>query len=366
MTDVGPGVESPSAPRRYRLDQWLNVGLWILAVVFVFGVAYFGYTVYLDRQSQNGSSAAERIAISLESQVRKSPNDAILRVRLGEALGAEAKYPQAIEQLNAALKIDPQHSGALYDLGTIAMMTKKYSEAEAYFTKVVSVTEASQYANIDPLREQALYNLGLLALNDNNYSQAAGYFKASIALRNDASDTYYQLAHALNGLGDTDGAIQQLEMALQFDPNYPDVYYFMGQLYQKKHDDVNASYDFAKAASLAPTAPQPKQALAAFGTAASWVSKAQTAKAAGDIETALTDVLVARNLDAKSVVAAELHGDILVQRGDPKDALDVYRQALALDPKNAEIQGKIAQVTPAAKAAAAAAAAKAAKSKKKK
>jgi len=66
----------------------------------------------------------------------------------------------------------------------------------------------------------------------------------------------------------------------------------------------------------------------------------------------LTDILVARNLSPKDFGAAVLHGDILVQRGSLKDALDVYKQALALQPKNADVQAKIAALAPQVKAAA--------------
>jgi len=352
MTDVDPRVDAPAARKPFKLDTWLNVALVVLLLAVLGGIGYFAYSVYLDKQQQYTSSAAGRIAAALSDQVRKSPNDAVLRVRLGEALGASGRYPEAIDQLNAALKINPKHSGALFDLGTIAMMTKNTSQATVYYLKVIDVTEAAEYSKMDPLREQAFYNLGLLALSDHKYPQAAGYFKASLQIRKDASDTYYQLAQALKGLGDPEGAIQNLEIAIQFDPSFADAHYLLGQLYKAKNDDVNASYEFFKAASLAPTAAEPKAALATFGPASGWITKAQAAQAAGNLDLALNDVLIARNLDPKNAMAAKLHGDILVARGSLKDALDVYREALVLDPKNAAIQAKIAEISPAVKAAA--------------
>ncbi len=65
----------------------------------------------------------------------------------------------------------------------------------------------------------------------------------------------------------------------------------------------------------------------------------------GDIEAALTSILVARNLDTKSFEAAKLHAEILVKRDNLKDALDVYRQAAALDPKDAEVKAQIAALS---------------------
>jgi tetratricopeptide (TPR) repeat protein len=363
MTDLDSNVEPMNAPRRSNgLDTWLNVVLIVLLLAMVGGAGYFGYSVYQEKQREYASSAAGRVAVALASQVRKAPNDAILRVRLGEALGASGKYPEAIEQLNAALKINPKHTGALFDLGTIAMITKNYDQAKRYYTKVIDVTDAAQYTNVNPQREQAYYNLGLLALDGHKYPEAAGYFKASLRIRKDASDTYYRLAQALFGMGDKEGALQNLEIAVQFDPSFADAHYLMGRIYRDKKDDVNASFEFSRAAVLAPTAEEPKAALAQFGTAASWIQKARTAQTSGDIEKALVAVLVARNLDSKSLPAAKLHAEILVKRGDRKDALDVYRQALVLDPKDAAVKAKIAELEPIVKAAAA----KRAKSRKKK
>lgn len=338
------GSAKPAPRRRGNLDTWLNIGLGVIIVaVFAFG-AYFGWRVYVDSQTNDATSGAARLIAALSDQVRKTPNDAVLRVRLGEAYGALNKYQQAIAQFNAALKIDPKHTGAYLDLGETAMLTNHNEQAKAYFLKVIDLTDASQYVNIDPDRESSYFNLGLIALQEKNYNDAAGYFKAALVIKNDASDTYYRLAQAFQGLGETDAAIQQLEIGLQFDPNFAQAHYLLGQLYQNKNDLVNASYQYKAAADIDPTAAPPKQALAALGSAGKWLSQAQSKFSSGDTEGALTAILIARNLDPKSFDAAKLHGDILIKRGDLKDALDVYKQALALQPANAALKAQIAQL----------------------
>ena len=342
MTQSELETGSLNARRPVRLDLWLNIALGGVLVLILGAAAYFGYTVYRDRQLEDASSATGRLVTVLSAQVRQTPNDAVLRVRLGEAYGAMEKYPQAIEQFNAALKINPKHDGAYLDLGMIAMLTNNNSAAENYFKKVLSITGSDQYSGLSSVREQALYNLGLITLGEKRYSDAAGFFKGALHIRSDASDSYYQLAHALHGLGDTEDAIQQLQLGLQFDPSFAEAHYYLGQLYKEKKDDVNASYQFAQAVKLAPGADPPLQALDAYGPASDWIAKARSALGAGDIETALTDILVARNLDEKSFEAAKLHGEIAVQRGDLKDALDIYRQAAALNPKDAGVQAEIA------------------------
>ena len=335
--DLGTG---PSKSRRSP-DLYLNIALAILVLAVLGGAAWFGYTVYRDQQVEFNSSAAGRLVTVLKGAVVKSPNDATLRVRYGEALGAMNKYQDAIEQFNAAIKIDPKHTGAYLDLGMVAMLTKNDAAAERYFEKVVSLTGDSQYSTLDTVREQAYYNLGLLALGQKRYAEAAGFFKGALQIRNDSSDTYYQLAKAYQGLGDVDSAILQLETGLQFDPGFAEAHYYLGELYKIKKDDVNASYQFKTAVGLAPGADQPEQALEAFGSADDWVKKAGAALAAGNLPVAVNDILVARNLDPKSFDAAKMHVQILVARGDPRGALAVAIEAGKLNPKDAAMQAQI-------------------------
>lgn len=346
MTDVR--VETEPAPERRRggLNLWLNLALALLVALMLGAVVYFGYSVYRDRQTNFATSAAGRLVGMLEGQVRKNPNDVILRVRLGEALGGMGKYSEATQQLNAALKIEPKHIGANLDLGLVAVAAKNPAAAESYFKKVVELTEGSQYSALSSSREIALYNLGLLANEKKQFDDAAGFFKAALVIRKDASDTYYQLAKALQGMGEIDGAIQQLEIGVKFDPGFAEAHYFLGQLYKQNKDEVNASYQFVRAAELAPEADPPREAVEAYGPAATWIEKARKNLAGGSTEDALNSILIARNLDKKSFEAAKLHGEILVKRANLKDALDVYREAAALDPKNAEVKAQILVLEP--------------------
>jgi tetratricopeptide (TPR) repeat protein len=327
-----------------KVDLWLNLALAGLLLAIVAGAVLFAYTVQRDRQLEEASSATGRIVAALTSQVKQKPNDVVLRVRLGEGLGAMGRYQQAIDQLNAALKIDPKHAGAYLDLGMIAKLASDSSAAEGYFKKVVTLTDGQEYSALNSVREQALFNLGRLMLDQKRWADAAGYFKGGLQIRSDASDTYYWLAKSYQGLGDNEAAIKQLEIAVQFDPGFAEAHYFLGELFQQKKDDVNASYQYAQAVKYAPGAEPPAQALDAYGPVADWIAKAKTALASGDTEAALTDVLIARNLDEKSAEAAKLHGRVLVERGDLKDGLEVYRQAATIAPADAEIKAQIAKL----------------------
>lgn len=339
------GLEAPQVARPGRtLDTGLNVAVIALAIAVVGLAAFFGYSVWQNAQRRALTNAPTRVVKALEGQVRKAPNDVVLRVRLGEALGAAGNYPAAIEQFNAALKIDPKHIGAHLDLGMVAMLNKNDDKADLYFNKVLELTASSQFSQVDQRRENAFYNLGLIALRQQRYEEAVGYFKGAQRIRKDASDTYLNLARALRGMKDYDSAISNLEFALAFDPGFAEAHYTLGQVYEEKGDKVNASYHFFQAARLAPDDELPQEALAAFGPSTDWVARAQKQLEAGSLEEALTSALIASNLDPESIGAIKVHAKILMAREDFGDALDVYRKGLKIDPKDAAIVAAIAEI----------------------
>lgn len=345
MSDSSLGVDA-SSPRRSRLDSSLNIIL-LVALVAAIGVgAIFGYTIWQDRQERLKATPALRTINELEGQARKAPNNVALHVRLGEAYAAAGMAVQAIKQLQIATKLDPKHTGAWLDLGLIAMNEKKFPEAKGYFTKVVDLTTGADFQNVNNRRENALYGLGMIALETKQYEEAVGRFKEALRIRDDASDTYYHLALAYRGLGEDDAAIDQLRLALVFDPSYGAGNFLLGQIYMGRKDLVNASYHFHTASVSAPDNQQVKQALAAIGSASSWSAKAQSQFKAGNVDQAVESILIARNLDPQNAAYAKLHGQILVARKDAKNALDVYLQAAKLAPKDAAVQAEIKRLTP--------------------
>ena len=140
-------------------------------------------------------------------------------VSIGCCHGAAGQYQKGVEQLNAALKIDPKHTGAFLDLAFIAASQDRYDEARAYYQKVIDLTEGGSMADISDRRERAYYGRGMLEFNARDYEAAIGDFKASLRIKDDASDTYFYLASALESVGQPDEAALS-PMAL-LDPTHP-------------------------------------------------------------------------------------------------------------------------------------------------
>ncbi len=331
-----------------RLDTVLKLGIATLLVAIVALGGWFGYSVYRDRIAAEDATPALRIMKVIKAQVDKSPNDAVLRVRLGEALAAAGRTQQAIEQLNAALKIDPKHTGAYTDLGLVALMNNRPDEARDYFKKVVELTSSNPMADSNDRREIAFFNLGKLEMSQKNYDPAIGYFKEALRIRNDASDTYFFLAESLNAIGQPQEAKQNVAIALKFDPNFAQAHYLLGKLLLADGDKVRASAEIGKALTLSPTAPEPKALAQEIGDPAQLAAQAQS-EAASDPEAALTDATIAFNLDPiHNVAAGKLEAKLLLQRGNKAAALAVYKtlSQISSASKDAQVLAAIKKLTP--------------------
>ena len=328
-----------------RLDRWLDIAAAGLFVAILVLAIVFGLTVYNTRRSVEGANPALRTIDQVRDQVRANPNDAGLRVRLGEALGIAGLYPEAVEQFEAALRIEPEHIGAYLDLGLLAVDTEDWDAAEGFFTKVLELTEGDEFEDVSNRRELAMYYLGRLALNDGRYEDAIGFFKGALRIRQDASDTYYYVAQAYQGLGEEEEAIDNLLIAIEFDPKYAQAHFILGEIYLDQDEKLRAAYHFREAVEASPDADPPLQALLSLGPPEQWTSAAQEALAAEEYETALEHIELARYIEPDSLEAILLHGQILEAQGDTGAALTIYKDAERLDPENQEVLDAIERLS---------------------
>ena len=329
VSDTAPG----KSPRTDTILRWLVI-LGVVGVLALGGL--FGYSVWQEQQTEDLSTPAGRAIADFKQRVKASPNDAPLRVRMGEALASAGLYDDAVEQLRIAIKLDPKHTGAYLDLGILAMQKKETKTAEGYFNKVIELTTGSEMEDVNQRRETAFFYIGEIALDAKRYEDAAANFKAALRIRRDASDTYYLLAQAYKGMERSDAAMKQLEAALAFDPNYAEAHYLMGQIYLEEDDKINAAEHFRIAAEQAPDQDLPQEALAGLGTAEDAVSKGREDLKAKRYEKAIDSALLARALDPKYVPAVVLHAEAAEASGETSAAVNAYRRLLELEPNNAQ------------------------------
>jgi cytochrome c-type biogenesis protein CcmH/NrfG len=95
----------------------------------------------------------------LEDAVRANPQDFNSLVELGNAAFGQRNYDQAVQYYRRALDVNPRDVDVRTDLGTTFFFADRYDEAIAEFQKSLE---------INPTHPQSLFNLGVAYLQGKN------------------------------------------------------------------------------------------------------------------------------------------------------------------------------------------------------
>lgn len=136
------------------MKLWLLIGVLLLSACSLMGPATLDQEV-ADRATKVGNW--EEIAPKLRHLFDE-----------GEVLYSEGKLDEAESRYNAMLALKPEDDTALYRLGTIAFRRAQYADSAAYFERAVKS---------NPRHERAHYNLASIRL-----MQAENHFKYYAAM----------------------------------------------------------------------------------------------------------------------------------------------------------------------------------------
>jgi tetratricopeptide (TPR) repeat protein len=304
----------------------------VAVVVLVLG-GYLGYTVWAQNRMLRDNSPSAREIASLTAKLRANPNNFDTRMRLAQAFAVAGRDNEAIEQYKAVLKVNKNFVPALSGVGFEYLKQKNWKEGEAYFRKVIDLTEKdTEKVGSSPL-ETAYFYLGTSLMEQRKYEDAVGFFRASLRLRRDSSDAAYALAYSYNQLGLKEAYEEWLLYTLQFDPNMPEANYDYGLLLMSKNDTATAAEHFRTSAKAAPGVDKPRIELDKLGNAGDRLAEAKKLKAS-DPARALVEARIASALDPESTEALALVGELYEATGQRDKAAETYRKLLVLDPGN--------------------------------
>lgn len=120
-----------------------------------------------------------------------SPNASNLHYSLGHVLWKDLKIPDARAELEAELKINPRHAGALHDLGGTFLLEHQPEEALPYLKRAVEIDSANPDIHSD---------LGTAYTQLKEYAKAEAEYKLGVARDHDGS-VHYKLARVYQALG---------------------------------------------------------------------------------------------------------------------------------------------------------------------
>ncbi len=121
---------------------------------------------------------------------------------------AGAPVEAAIAAYRAAIESDPNASGALVNLGTIAFRARKLKEAAAYYARAMQA---------DPGYPLAHFNIGNLYDEQGNFAEARKHYLEAIRLNPRYGDAYFNLALLCERNADLLQAIAHWQTYLKID-----------------------------------------------------------------------------------------------------------------------------------------------------
>lgn len=187
--------------------------------------------------------------------VAKRPANARAHSNLGAALLRERRFPEALAQFEAALRLKPRFPEALNNLASLLLETGRPAEAIAPLEAALAV---------NPDFADAHYNLGQARFEIGDVASAMASLERSLQLNPDQAKAHNNLGVALLHSGRVTEAIAHDEIALQLDPNFTEAHYNLGNALAQAGRTAEAIAQFESTLRIDPTIAQAHNNLGAM------------------------------------------------------------------------------------------------------
>lgn len=228
--------------------------------------------------------------------------------RKGEVAAAERMY-------RAVLKADPNHFGALHNLGFLYFQRSNAKEAIKLFRRAL---------NQNPKSTEALNNLGAALAAVERHEEAIERYERALAIKPDFAEALNNLAVSLVELHRNEEAIAHCERALAINANFADAHTTMGKALTALGRDDEAKARYERAVAIG----GPRQAEAYYRLGNTLVSQDHYPEAVASLGKALA--IKPDYVDAYFSLGLARSLD-----GRPDEAIASLRRAIALKPQHA-------------------------------
>jgi tetratricopeptide (TPR) repeat protein len=248
----------------------------------------------------------------LTEAVKLAPTMVDARTSLAGLHLAEGSYELAIEQAQAALRLNGRNLQAATILGDAYLRKNDLSKAKQTFEAIAKAL---------PKEPLSRYRLGLIARNEKNDTMAVSYFEEALAVDPNAIEPLDQIAAIKVSQGKAKEARDRVQKQLELSPNNPVIYTLLGRLWQQAKDAGQAETAYKKAMSLDPQLP-----LSYISLGELYLSTGKQDEAAKEYEGALQK-------NPKLVGAHMILGMIHEQKKEYDKARTRYEEVLKLNPR---------------------------------
>jgi len=286
-----------------------------------------------------------------------NPKSAAAHSNLGNVYLRQQRLDDARASFQRAVEIQPGFFDARLNLGTVLRQVGQLEEAATHLRRAASINSRSS---------QSQTHLGAVLLDLGDSVGAVRAFEAAAKLRPDQAVEQANLGVALTAAGDLPRALQVLERALKLDANSVPALSACGTVLARLARYAQALACFEQAVALEPRSAaahcnlgkslrddgQPERALGPLRRAialdptllAAQFALAQALREAGRHAEAQDHERRTFNTDSASADTLAYEASLCLERNDRTGAERAYRQAVALQPRDAESHYRLGNV----------------------
>uniref|UniRef100_A0A8C8XSF6 Protein O-mannosyl-transferase TMTC1 n=1 Tax=Panthera leo TaxID=9689 RepID=A0A8C8XSF6_PANLE len=297
-----------------KLCTWLNrCGATTLTVSTVLLLLLFSWKtvkqneIWLSRESL------------FRSGVQTLPHNAKVHYNYANFLKDQGRNREAIYHYRTALRLYPRHASALNNLGTL---TRDTAEAKIYYQRALQ---------LNPQHNRALFNLGNLLKSQEKKEEAITLLKDSIKYGPEFADAYSSLASLLAEQERFKEAEEIYQAGIKNCPDSSDLHNNYGVFLVDTGSPEKAVAHYQQAITLSP------------GHHVAMVNLGRLYRSLGENSLAEEWYKRALQVSRKAEILSPL-GALYYNTGRYEEALQIYREAAALQPSQRELRLALAQV----------------------
>jgi protein O-mannosyl-transferase len=167
----------------------------------------------------------------------------LIHNNLGSVFWHQGKAPEAIREIETALRLDPHYAEAQNNLGTILWDRGERAEAVACFEKSLE---------LQPYYGAAQNNLGNALLQSGSVREALPHLRMAVAIIPGSEGARFNLGTALMLSGDVQGALGEFQKALAINPSGAATHNSLGSLLCQTGHPEEGIEELRKAVALEP------------------------------------------------------------------------------------------------------------------
>ncbi len=160
------------------------------------------------------------------SALRADYQNSAIHLGLAATLFKDNQAAKAAEELNLAIKFDPDAVEPHLILALLYFSQNKVSLANAEYE--ITLKKA---INIQPENADIYKSLGLLYLRQKKFKEAEGIYRLVLNISSQDAQVYFYLANISDELKNRAEAVKNLKKALELKPDYSEALNYLGYLY---------------------------------------------------------------------------------------------------------------------------------------